>query len=997
MNIRLKLLLPPLLAIILIAGAIHFYWEPRQIEKARVQFIEKTTQLLKAVESDIVRSLLERDLAPLYATMEYQKQLYQKQWYNLTLYDKHEKRLFPVFPGKDENTPILEDLIHIIHPLEYAGSNLGRIEVDVYWKDARLEAKASHHNLDLFIVIVMGLVLLIGVISQQILLHSPLIKLKNAAERLARGDFEADLPPFRQDEIGRVSIAFQTMRDALRRSQTQLQNALDEVSQSEEKFRRIFESFQDLYFRSDFQGVFEILSPSVKPLAGYETDELVGKSVLEVFVDPLDRDEFMITLVKAGEVKNYELRLKKKSGDIAVVSTNAHIVLDSGGKPKAVEGVMRDITDLKRAEEELLKLWRATEASPTSIVITDMEGTIEYVNPKFVDVTGYGVDEAIGRNPSILNSGVLPKEHYRELWETIKSGRTWQGEFNNRKKSGELYWENASISPIVNSRGEITHYVAVKEDITERKWFIEELKRSEANLAQAQQIARLGSWDYDFKSNVLKWSREVYRIFEIDPDEFEESYESFLDIIHPDDRDLVNEAFNASVNNKTPFNIEHRLLMKDGRIKYVNESCETTHDDEGNPIRSTGVVLDITGRKEFERALAEAKESAENANLAKSRFLANMSHEIRTPLGAIIGMAELLGGTNLDDEQAKYARIINSAGENLLAIINDVLDLSKIEAGHVQLERKAFSPAEVIAGQAETFLVSAQAKGLELSVIIDPQIPPLVMGDPVRLAQVLGNLLGNAVKFTEKDWIRIQAGPGQGRDQGTDPPGTLLFSVADTGIGIPKDRVEDVFEMFTQVETSNTSQYTGTGLGLAICRNLVQLMGGEIWVESRPGRGSRFFFTASLEPVPAGSSPHGKKEAMKGEAVPSMKILLVEDHDDIRLLMTTYLKKTPHSVTTAVNGLEAVEKFSSEKFDIVLMDVRMPVMDGYAATAEIRKIEKERGQGRTPIIALTAHALREDQEKSIQAGCDDHMTKPVKKKDLLEKINSYAARTEMAS
>jgi len=389
--------------------------------------------------------------------------------------------------------------------------------------------------------------------------------------------------------------------------------------------------------------------------------------------------------------------------------------------------------------------------------------------------------------------------------------------------------------------------------------------------------------------------------------------------------------------------------------------------------------------------LEKAQRDALRASNFKSEFLAGMSHEIRTPMNAIIGVTDLMSETELDPEQKEFVQIMRSAGKTLIDLINDILDLSKIEAGRLELESVDFSVVELADETIKAMETGAREKGLELKSAIGREAPDTVRGDSERLRRILTNLIGNAVKFTDRGGVTLRVE----KDPDSDGPAALRFIVSDTGIGVPEDRREAIFDNFSQADSSSTRQYGGTGLGLAICRRLTELMGGKIRVESEPGKGNSFIFTAAFEPAEparaeAAAEVRPEPEAPQSSSGPRiLNILLVDDDPANRIMVKAFIKKTPHRVDEAENGQIAVDKFKAGDYDLVFMDMQMPIKDGLTATREIRAWETQSGRAAVPIVALTAHALAEHIERSIEAGCDDHLTKPIRQDLFLSALDKY--------
>lgn len=661
----------------------------------------------------------------------------------------------------------------------------------------------------------------------------------------------------------------------------------NKLKASEEKYRRIFETMQDGYLLADIDGKLVSANPSAIRILGYNNEEeLIGKSLgHDIHTDDKEREKTLKDLIINDKVLNREQIFRKKNKDEIYVDCNIQVIKNAQGKVIATEGTFRDITKRRLAEEELkkyqnnleglvkertielekshkenLKLSKAIEQSHATVVITDRDGNIEYVNPNFTRTTGYSADEAINQNPRILKSGQMPQSYYKEMWDTISSGKIWKGDFINKKKNGELYWESTIISPILNDKDEVSHFVAVKEDVTHRKQIESELKKS--------------------------------------------------------------------------------------------------------------------------------KELAEEANRLKSAFLSNMSHEIRTPMNAILGFSEILSRHIKDRNQLDYLSSIQSSGKTLLQLINDILDLSKIESGKLDLSYEPVNIQNLVKDTVEMLKMESHEKGLPLNTSISKDLPSIVNIDELRIKQLLINLLNNAIKFTKKGYIEVEIGCLNKKKRHLD----LLIKVEDTGIGISKKNQQNIFQAFNQIEGKDSKRFEGTGLGLAITKQLVTLMNGTIKLESVVGKGS--IFTIVLNKVKYNEAVVEFENSIDFDPdsleFEESSVLIVDNIKTNRDVLKAYLSSYNIKIIEAEDGKEALTAIEKYKPDLVFLDLRMPVMDGYEAH---KIIMKNPNWSRIPIIAITASAFDKDEKKIIALGFSGYIRKPAGLIEILSCLMKHLKHT----
>ncbi|MGA2983356.1 MAG: PAS domain S-box protein [Terriglobia bacterium] len=885
---------------------------------------------------------------------------------------------------------------------------------------------------------------------------------------------------------------------------------------SESRYRVLFENNVAAIIRNTIDGRIVDCNRPAARILGYESpQEMLGLNMKEIYWDAEKRVGMMARLQARKTVAGVELKFRHKEGNPIWLIVNLSLTPADDAGETFVQGAFVDITERKHTEDQLRKLSLAVEQSPVCVVITDVSGNIEYVNPKFTQLTGYSREEAIGQNPRILKSVPQSDATHRVLWETILSGGEWRGEFANRKKSGEIYWESASIVPIRDSAGAITHFLAVKEDITERKQSEQAIRESKRFLqstldALSSHIAILDEEGEIVAVNVA-WSRfaagnggnaeacgvgsnylevcrraspgsaeansagegirqvicgalvefnleyachslEEKRWFVMRVTRFADEGGRRIVLAHENitQRKLAEEAvsesegryrllfernlagvfrytakgrvldandayarilgypsgadlaclrrsdlfFDPSDAERTWARLQEKgaltnfevcLRRKDGSAVWVLENVSWVENGAGTTPLVEGTCIDITERKKSEQEMCNAKEAAEAANRAKSQFLANMSHEIRTPMNGVLGMAGLLLDTELTPEQRQYAEIVRTSGEALLVVINDILDFSKIEARKLVLETDDFDLHTVLEYAAAVLAIKASEKGLELTCDLESGTPWLLRGDPGRVRQVLVNLLGNAVKFTHQGEVAIRV-----RLEAEDEcRATLRFSVSDTGIGFRQDRASALFEPFVQADGSRTRRYGGTGLGLTISKQLVEIMGGRIGVESEEGKGSTFWFTAVLEKQTPPGAPVTEVQPRLRDA----RVLVVDDNATNRSLVCRLLSSwgcRPEECADGNSALAILRQAARgvEPFRISLLDMTLQGIDGEELG---RRITADPQLQQTALVLMTGFHPQSDGARLQALGFAGHVSKPIWERNLRQALLALGA------
>ncbi len=883
----------------------------------------------------------------------------------------------------------------------------------------------------------------------------------------------------------------------------------EELKESKDQLQLLLNSTAEAIYGLDTQGNCTFCNPACLRMLGYEREEeLLGKNMhWQIQGKHADGSHFPVEESRIFRAFQ-ESEGTHVDDEVLWRADGTSFPVEYWSFPQRVEGAVVgavvtfiDITERRWAELEMRKLSSVIEHSPMSVIVTDLTGAIEYVNPYFTVLTGYTAEEVLGENPRILKSGLNTPELYEDLWNTITGGKVWRGELINRKKNGELYEETAVISPILDANGIPGFYVAIKDDITERKQAQRALQESEEKYRVLFESSRDAIITTDSTGRCLDCNPAAVEMFgcadkaallalgpgglspEFQPDG-RNSREAFMEVLsqlsdkgslfvewqhqrsdgtsfpaeialsifsiqgqpvlHGLVRDITRRKLLEEKINRHSQQLQHLLdtapvgvaISVDGVARFANPRVAELIDlkigmptapvywpsgvreqllqvlSRENVVRdlelkmrdtkgeardimgtflstefegSKGILawlVDIGKLKVAESKLREAKELAEKASRAKGDFLANMSHEIRTPMNAIIGMSYLALKTDLTPPQRNYVEKIRRAADGLLGVINDILDFSKIEAGKLAVESVPFWMDDVFDDLGNMISLKAEEKGLELIYDVAADVPKALVGDPLRLGQILVNFGSNAIKFTSAGEIVFGV-----RVEGQSGPDTVLhFWVKDTGIGISAEQQANLFQSFTQADSSTTRMYGGTGLGLAICKSLVALMGGKIWVESEPGKGSTFHFTARF----VRHETSRRRRMFRADELAAIRALIVDDNAYARENLASMVKSLGLEADISPDGEDAMKRVadacgSQRPYNLVLLDWKMPDMDGVACAKKIQQL-----QAGTPPVVIMVSAFSRDEVRNAaekeSVRLDAFLNKPVSASTLLETI-----------
>jgi len=770
------------------------------------------------------------------------------------------------------------------------------------------------------------------------------------------------------------------------RDTTEEHKAALEVREKNEFIRLVIETSPSLIYVKDGDGNFILANQEVAKLFEAPMEDIIGMNTTSVTSNPQDAQHFKYidkqVIKNRREVKVLD-RFLKRNGEEVWFSTIKRPLITSDGQVHVL-GISTNITEQRLASQRLEQseeLYRLlSENSKDTVSLHNLDGSYSYVSQAAEEMYGYPVAELLQMQPAaIIHPDDLQMVRQEGYLRAIRDNENATVMHRAIKKDGSIIWLETNMKPVRDKGGCIVKLQSASRDITLRRAADEALKYSEKKYRDLITYSQAYICTHDMEGRILSVNPYFKKMLNYDESELVGTY---IQNLFPEKHHQNYPQYMQAFANKS---------IVDGVLSIFNRKNEQRFlyfqsykvEEAKNESYIVSIAQDITERMLAERELIKAKEAAEESARVKENFLANMSHEIRTPMNGIMGMAGLLFKTPLDDNQKNYLNIIRQSTDNLLVIINDILDIAKIEAGKLELEEIPFNINDTVKAAFQTLTYKAEEK--EIAYLTKPLNlkQPVLIGDPYRLNQLLLNFLNNAIKFTEEGSVMLS---GEVMDE-DDEQLTIAFSITDTGIGIPKDKQEYIFEGFTQAYASTARKYGGTGLGLSICKNLVEMQGGHIWVESTEGEGSTFKFSLTYRKSNQDSDFIQQKDEMDYSSLGSLRVLLAEDNEINVFLAQSIMQGWGFEVAVAHNGLEAVELARQHLYDVVLMDIQMPELSGIDATLAIRALP-DRTKAGVPIIALTANALKGDAEKYLSSGMNAYLSKPFEEDKLFLKIAS---------